>query len=186
MRGARCRYGGGFTLLELLVSLAVGLLLGGAMVQALLAEGRLQQRMGRRMREVAAQRRTLELIRSDAMAAETVRLGAAQAPACGLGGRRVVLELTTREGAITYTVGSPPSGIWRGQVLMRCGPAFGLLGDPSGGQAQNRVLLDALAGGGLGAVEIENGVVELRLQQEVPAGGETLRVESALTVGLGG
>ncbi|WP_254959321.1 MULTISPECIES: FitA-like ribbon-helix-helix domain-containing protein [unclassified Cyanobium] len=79
----------------------------------------------------------------------------------------VVLQLTTPEGPISYTVGSAPSAIWRGRVLMRCGPAFGLHGEPSGGPAQNRVLLDGLAdpgrhtadrdgaAGGCGGVRVE-------------------------------
>ena len=50
------------------------------------------------------------------------------------------------DGALTtYSVGQPPSGIWRGHVLMRCGPAYGLDKEISAGsQHQNRVVLDQL------------------------------------------
>ena len=44
-----------------------------------------------------------------------------------------------------YSLGAAPSPIWRGTVLMRCGPAFDLKGQPSAtGQPQNRVVLDAV------------------------------------------
>jgi len=43
-------------------------------------------------------------------------------------------------------VGPAPSAIWRGRVLMRCGPAYGLDGRLSAGSApQNRVVIDGLA-----------------------------------------
>ena len=89
--------------------------------------------------------------------------------ACGLGGRLPVLQLNTAVGPITYTVGSPPSAIWRGRVLMRCGPAFGLHGEPSAGAAQNRVLLDGLAIPGLEAVVEPDGLLRLQLRQEFAA-----------------
>jgi hypothetical protein len=56
-----------------------------------------------------------------------------------------VLQMNTSAGPITYSVGAPPSAIWQGQVLMRCGPAYGLHGTLAvGGQPQNRVLIDGL------------------------------------------
>ena len=47
---------------------------------------------------------------------------------------------------IVYSVGQAPSAIWQGQVLMRCGPAYGLDGQVRPATAyQNRVVLDSLA-----------------------------------------
>ena len=54
------------------------------------------------------------------------------------------LQLTTTAGVITYSRGASPSSIWRGEVVMRCGPAYGLDGLLSAGAAQNRVVLDQL------------------------------------------
>jgi hypothetical protein len=58
-----------------------------------------------------------------------------------------VLQLTTTAGVIIYSVGDPPSGIWQGQVVMRCGPAYGIDGHLAAGAAQNRVVLDQLPAG---------------------------------------
>ncbi|NDC35758.1 MAG: prepilin-type cleavage/methylation domain-containing protein [Synechococcaceae bacterium WB9_2_112] len=136
----------GFSLLELLLSLSLGLLLSGVMLQGLIDEGQNGQRLARLLRERAVQRRTLALVKLDLAQAT----GVSQAPerdahACGLAGRLPVLHLSTAVGSITYSVGSPPSPIWRGQVLMRCGPAYGLDGVLStGNTAQNRVVIDGL------------------------------------------
>jgi len=63
-----------------------------------------------------------------------------------MGGRLPVLHLSTEAGPITYAVGAAPSGLWRDQVLMRCGPALDLQGQPTlAGMAQNRVVIDGLA-----------------------------------------
>ena len=44
-----------------------------------------------------------------------------------------------------YSLGAAPSAIWRGAVLMRCGPAFDLHGGIRGGSRyQNRVVLDGV------------------------------------------
>jgi len=115
------------------------------------------------------------------------RLALGSGAACGLGGRDPVLQLQTPAGPITYTVGSPPSAIWRRRVLMRCGPAFGLDGEPSAGAAQNRVLLDGLALPGLEAAVEPDGLVHLRLRQEfAPSGGGTQRIETEVRVLAGG
>ena len=46
---------------------------------------------------------------------------------------------------VLYSLGTAPSGIWRGQVLMRCGPAFDLQGRSRASSVyQNRVVLDAI------------------------------------------
>ena len=178
---------GGFSLLELLLALAVGLGLCGAILQALLADARVGAGLARLHRERSLQQRSFELVRGDLRRAQQVVLASGQGAACSLGGRQPVLHLLTAEGPITYSLGAPPSAIWRGQVLMRCGPAFGLQGEPSSGQAQNRVLIDALAPGGFQAEPLGPGLLRLRLEQRFEAGGvDRLRSELQLAVALAG
>jgi len=55
----------GFSLVELMLSLSLGLALSGVMLQGLMAEGRNGARFTQLLRERAAQRRTLELVKSD-------------------------------------------------------------------------------------------------------------------------
>lgn len=137
----------GFSLVELLLAMGLGLMFCGVVIQALLGEGQNAQRFTRLLRERANQGRALALIRADlqratAVAPDPERYGSV----CGLAGRTPVLQLTTPEGLITYSVGAAPSGIWQGRVLMRCGPAFGLQGQVSAGTAfQSRVVIDGLA-----------------------------------------
>ena len=156
---------GGFSLIELLLALALGLLLSGVVLQALAADGHGLQRLVRRQREGLLQRRLLELLRSELLRAEAVSIGAAPGAACALGGRTPVLHLQLRTGApVTYSLGAPPSTIWRAQVLMRCGPAYGLHGEPGTGAAQNRVVLDGLAPGGFRAEAPTVGRLRLQLE----------------------
>ena len=137
----------GFSLVELMLSLSLGLVLSGVMLQGLMAEGQTGARLVRLVRERAWQRRTLELVKSDlAQAAAVSAAPELETHGCNLAGRQPVLHLRTAAGPITYSVGAAPSAIWRGRVLMRCGPAFALEGGlAAGAQAQNRVVLDALA-----------------------------------------
>ena len=187
VHGRSIRGRGGFSLMELLVALSLGLLLWGVVLQALVAEGRQVERLVRQVRERSQQRRVLALLRNDLRRASQVDLAQAAGAACGLGGRDPVLQLQTPAGPITYTVGSPPSAIWRRRVLMRCGPAFGLDGEPSAGAAQNRVLLDGLSQPGLEAAVEPDGLVHLQLRQEFAAsGGGTQRVETEARVLAGG
>ena len=80
---------------------------------------------------------------------------------------------------IVYSVGTAPSPIWRGQVLMRCGPAYGLDGViRQGGKAQNRVLIDGLPKEGLGfqaRQDPQSKVLHLALEQAVNGGSGRLR-----------
>ena len=66
--------------------------------------------------------------------------------ACNLAGRQPWLQILGADGSITtYSLGSPPSPIWRDQVLLRCRPAYGLDGQiQAGSTSQNRVVLDGL------------------------------------------
>jgi hypothetical protein len=137
---------GGFSLVELMLSLSLGLALSGVMLQGLMAEGQNGARFSRLLRERAAQRRTLELVKQDlAQATAVSETPELEQHGCSLAGRIAVLHLRTGAGPITYSVGAAPSTIWRGRVLMRCGPAFGLDGLLSGGsQMLNRVVIDGL------------------------------------------
>jgi hypothetical protein len=174
----------GFSLAELLVAVSLGLLLWGVVLQALVADGQQVERLVRQVREQGQQRRVLALLRGDLRRATRVDLALGTGAACALGGRDPVLQLQTPAGPITYTVGSPPSAIWRRRVLMRCGPAFGLDGEPGPGAAQNRVLLDGLALPGLEAQREPDGLLHLRLRQEfAPSGGGTQRIETEVRVG---
>lgn len=171
------RHAAGFSLLELLLAFGLGLSVCALMLQSVLAEGQNGQRLARLLRERQAAGRALALLRSDLQRATAVAATAgpdSQDAACRLAGRAVLLHLQTAQGPITYSVGSAPEPIWRGQVLMRCGPAYGLGGELSSGAAQNRVLLDGLAPGGLEVEEEAPGVMRLKLRQAFPlrSGGQ--------------
>lgn len=160
--------GDGFTLPELLIGLALGVVVAGVVAREMIASGRSGERLALQMRERTFQRRTLALLRGELGAAQSWQAGAGSGPACNLGGRAPVMQMEVEGRRITYSVGAAPSAIWRGQVLMRCGPAYGLAGELSTGAAQNRVLLDGLAPGGLQVAEEAPGVVRMRLRQEFP------------------
>ena len=58
-----------------------------------------------------------------------------------------MLAITPTEGSdpVLYNLGPAPSTIWRGAVLMCCGPAFDLHGGiRSGSRYQNRVVFDGV------------------------------------------
>ena len=180
-RGRRpCRrQAAGFSLLELLLAFGLGLSVCGLMLQSVLAEGQNGQRLARLLRERQAAARALVLLRSDLQRATEVASTAGpigQAAACNLAGRAVLLHLQTAEGPITYSVGSAPEPIWRGQVLMRCGPAFALDGSPSQGQALNRVVLDGLASGGALVLQQGPGTLRVELRQQLPLPGQPSQV----------
>ena len=134
----------GFSLLELLLACSIGLLVFGVAATALFSEQRLGSRVGGLLRQRQLLLRAHQLIAAD------VERGIALAPelasACNLAGRQLWLQILGADGSITtYSLGSPPSAIWRGPVLMRCGPAYGLDGQiKAGGIFQNRVVLDGL------------------------------------------
>jgi len=178
------RRAGAFTLVELLLATATGLVLCGVVVQLLLSEERQGAVLVRQWRERTLQRRTLDLVRSDLRRAMATQVGSAGGGACPLAGREPVLQIRTAEGPITYSLGLPPSSIWRGRVLMRCGPAFGLDGEPSRGESQNRVVIDALAPSGFRAETPAIGRFRLSLEQEFPQirGGGIQKVASAIDV----
>lgn len=171
----------GFSMLELLLAFGLGLGLCALMLQSVLAEGQNGQRLARLLRERQAAERALALLRSDVQRASTVASSAGpagQGAACNLAGRAVLLHLQTAEGPITYSVGSAPEPIWRGRVLMRCGPAFGLDGSPSQGLALNRVVLDGLASGGALALQQGPGTLRVELRQQLPLPGQSSQLLS--------
>ena len=156
----------GFSLVDLLLSLSIGALLSGTLFQSLIGDLQSGQRLTRLLRERQFQQRTLRLIASDVTRADAISPDPQhEQHACSLAGRLPVLHLSTSAGPITYSVGDAPSPIWRGQVLMRCGPAYSLRGELSAGAAQNRVLLDGLASEGLSVEAEAPGVVRLLLRQ---------------------
>ena len=145
----------GFTLLELLLVLSLGTLLCGLMLRLIGADLQLGRAMAVRLSETSRQRRSLQLIREELGLAHgwMVNPPVSNRWSCRMRGRRPVLAIATQlddpqargAGAIVYSVGSAPDAIWRGHVLMRCGPAYSLDGVPNvRGTFQNRVLLDAL------------------------------------------
>ena len=178
----------GFTLIELLLSLSLGSILFLVMLQLIGADLRLGSSMASRLRESAQQRRTLELIRDELAIGsgwEVDPVISNQWP-CGMAGREPVLAIGLESSksqastqTIVYSVGAAPSAIWRGQVLMRCGPAYGLDGViRSGGKAQNRVLIDGLPKKGLGfqaRQDPHSKVLHLALEQAVNGGSGRLR-----------
>ena len=133
---------------------------------------------------MSRQRRSLELIRDELGLAHGWMLDPAVSEhwSCPMSGRRPVLAIATQEAdaqargdrVIVYSVGSAPDAIWRGQVLMRCGPAYSLDGVPNlRGAFQNRVLLDALPndiGSGFTArPHPQWPVLELEIEQQLPS-----------------
>ena len=164
----RARGDAGFSLLELLLALSLGMVLSAVALQSLLADGQRSQRLGQQFRQRSEQRRLLALIESDALAATALSADPdPQTSLCSMAGPEPVLQLTTTAGVITYSRGASPSSIWRGEVVMRCGPAYGLDGLLSAGAAQNRVVLDQLppgqADGFSARLESALGAVAVRL-----------------------
>ena len=178
----------GFTLVELLLSLSLGSMLFVMLLQLIGADLRLGSSMASRLRESALQRRTLELIRAELAIGSGWQVDPAVSPQwpCGMAGRQPVLAIdldgsnsNASAQTIVYSVGAAPSPIWRGQVLMRCGPAYGLDGAiRQGGKAQNRVLLDGLPKESLGfqaRLDPQSKVLHLELEHESLAGPSSLR-----------
>jgi prepilin-type N-terminal cleavage/methylation domain-containing protein len=173
----------GFTLVELLVALALGLMMAAVMIQGLLGASRSGERWGLQLRERQLSRRTLALLRSElAMARNWVHGPASGAEAeCGLGTRTPVLRLEANGRWISYSIGQPPSRIWRGWVLMRCGPAYGLSGELSEGAAQNRVVIDGLVPDGFQVEADVLNVVRLDLRRSLPLpGGMSLIIRESI------
>ena len=192
MKPGRRQAGGspGFTLLELLLAVSLGTLLCALMLRLIGADLQLGRTMAVRLSETSRQRRSLELIREELGLAHgwMVNPPVSNRWPCRMSGRRPVLAIATQlddsqargEGAIVYSVGSAPAAIWRGQVLMRCGPAYSLDGVPNvRGAFQNRVLLDALplpmGSGFVASPHPQLPVLQLEIEQQLPSGSAEQR-----------
>ena len=142
------RAGQGFTLVELMLAAALGLMLFGVALSMLMGDSARSAAMAEAIQVRRLQRRTLRLIQADLANASgwIVDPDSTTPGGCGLSQRRPLLAITPRDGspALLYSVGKAPSAIWRSPVLMRCGPAFDLDGRPSDGAYQNRVVLDGV------------------------------------------
>lgn len=151
----------GFTLVEVLLALVIGLAVLSLMAQALLADSGYARRLGRLLRERVVAQRALALIASEVQQAETITRSSptGDTKGCGLAGRRVRLHLEVPAGAIVYSVEANPSAIWRGAALMRCGPVYGVDGSLHAGTRESSVLVDAVAGSTLTAQAMSSGLL---------------------------
>ena len=147
MRSTRAAQG--FTLVELMLAALVGCLLCGVVFQLLFAETRQGGALAESLQLKQWQRRTLQLVKGDLERASSWQI--APDPSvdwpCALADRQPKLAITPTDGSdpVVYSLGKAPSAIWRGDVLMRCGPAFDLHGGiRSGSRYQNRVVLDGV------------------------------------------
>ena len=149
MRSTRAAQG--FTLVELTLAALLGTFFCGVMFQLLFAETRHGGALADSLQLKQWQRRTLELLKDDLDRASKWQIDpddSADWP-CALADRQPKLAITPTDGSdpVVYSLGSAPSAIWRGAVLMRCGPAFDLQGGiRTGSRYQNRVVLDGVDG----------------------------------------
>ena len=161
----------GFTLVELMLAAALGVLFCGVVSQLLIGELRQGGALAQSLLIKGLQRRTLALVKQDlnqAVAWEIDPAPSADWP-CSLAGRRPLLAIQPRNGSnfVVYSLGTAPSAIWEGQVLMRCGPAFDLNGRSSGGSYQNRVVLDAVDSFGISQPDVLP-LLKFDLNQRLP------------------
>ena len=139
----------GFTLVELMLAALLGCLLCGVAFQLLFAETRQGGALAESLQLKQWQRRTLQLLKGDLERACSWQIDPdpSRRWPCALADRQPKLAITPRDGSdpVVYSLGPAPSAIWRGDVLMRCGPAFDLHGGiRSGSRHQNRVVLDGV------------------------------------------
>ena len=165
----------GFTLVELMLAALLGTFLCGVIFQLLFAETRQGGALAETLQLKQWQRRTLELLKGDLERASSWQIAPDPSGSwpCALAGRQPKLAITPRDGSapLLYSLGPAPSAIWRGDVLMRCGPAFDLQGEiRSGSRYQNRVVLD--------------GVDRFQLNQ--PLGLPVLQIQLEQRTGQGG
>ena len=145
----RPRSAQGFTLVEVMLAALLATFFCGVMFQLLFAETRHGGALAESLQLKQWQRRTLELVKADLERASSWQIDpdpSGRWP-CALADRQPKLAITPRDGSdpVVYSLGPAPSAIWRGDVLMRCGPAFDLQGGVrSGSRYQNRVVLDGL------------------------------------------
>jgi len=166
----------GFTLVELMLAALMGCLLCGLAFQLLFAETRQGGALAESLQLKQWQRRTLALVKGDLERASSWQIDpdpSGRWP-CALADRQPRLAITPTDGSdpVVYSLGSAPSAIWRGDVLMRCGPAFDLHGGiRNGSRYQNRVVLD-----GVERFELHQPsglpVLQMQLEQRTRQGGQ--------------
>ena len=145
----RPRSAQGFTLVEVMLAALLGTFFCGVVFQLLFAETRQGGTLAESLQLKQWQRRTLELLKGDLERASSWQTDpdvSADWP-CALADRQPKLAITPIDGSdpVVYSLGPAPSAIWRGDVLMRCGPAFDLWGGIRRGSSyQNRVVLDGV------------------------------------------
>ena len=171
----RPRSAQGFTLVEVMLAALLGTFFCGVVFQLLFAETRQGGALAESFQLKQWQRRTLELLKGVLERASSWQIAPDPSGSwpCALAGRQPKLAITPRDGSapLLYSLGPAPSAIWRGDVLMRCGPAFDLQGEiRSGSRYQNRVVLD--------------GVDRFQLNQ--PLGLPVLQIKLEQRTGLGG
>ena len=172
---------GGFSLLGLLLSMTIGLTLCGVMIQLLQRDGRLSGTLARRMSERSSQRRTLELLRSEVQRAERCDGGGDRLRTAAWGVEAWRWSWTPCRARSPTRWGGRPvrsgeggadamwASLWPARGTQQLGrPEPGVDRWPAGGWP---------AGGGAG-----NGLLRLRLRQQVPDGSHDQRIESQLTV----
>ena len=170
----------GFTLVELMLAAALGGLFCGVVSQLLLGELRQGGSLAQSLLMKGVQRRTLALVKQDLNQAVTWQIDPSPSAdwPCSLAGRRPLLAIQPRNGStpVVYSLGTAPSSIWQGQVLMRCGPAFDLNGRSRPGSTfQNRVVLDA---GGAVRMHEPHGLPLLQMELEHRLNGGSRSVRS--------
>ena len=147
MRSTRAAQG--FTLVELMLAALLGTFLCGVVFQLLFAETRQGGALAESLQLKQWQRRTLQLGKGDLERASSWQSDPdpSRSWPCALADRQPKLAITPPDGSdpVVYSLGSAPSAIWRGDVLMRCSPAFDLNGGiRRGSRYQNRVVLDGM------------------------------------------
>ena len=169
----------GFTLVELLLASALGVVVCGVALQLLIGDAARSSALTETLRLRSLQGRTLALLQMDLAQAGSWQVSPAVDPSwpCSIGERQPLLAITPQNGTdpVVYSLGTAPSAIWRGRVLMRCGPAFDLQGQPSRqGAYLNRVVLD-----GVEAFRVEQDpqlpLLHLQLEQRGPGRHQLVR-----------
>ena len=167
----------GFSLLELILAAAFGTVVFALALQLLIGGSLQSGSLAKRLQLRRLQRRTLQLLQADLAGARSWQLSPQPGPdwPCSMAGRQPLIAITPlamrpdqEAPAVVYSLGPAPSGIWRGTVLMRCGPAFDLHGQPRlDGRYQNRVVLDRIDAARLDQDPVLP-LVRLRLEQRIP------------------
>ena len=130
-----------------MLAVLVGCLLCGLAFQLLFAETRQGGSLAESLQ--LKQRCALQLLKGDLECAPSWQLDpdvSSEWP-CALADRQPKLAITTRDGSgpVVCSLGPAQSASWRGDVLMRCIPAFDLHGGiRRGSRYQNRVVLDGM------------------------------------------